>query len=578
MAVETFGVWSIVPLLLAITLAFITRKAVLALFIGVWSGGIVYLYPNSTDVVVTYLNAWNIPAAEPLSRVLGILVASIWGLIQGANWIAASVGNSVFNMQIVIFCLLLGSAVAMIWRLGGTHAAAAWAIKHVDTQRKVGFAAWGLGLVMFFDDYANSAIVGTTMRRISDNLRMSREKLSYIVDSTAAPVSTLTLSSWAAFQMSMIEAGYEAADIPANATPSSFVIFIQSIPFNMYSILAIAMVVIIVVSRRDYGRMLTAEHRAATTGKVNRENAEPLQDAEEELGEPNLDSPHLRVFLVPVLVLVGAMILGVLWSGYSPGAGLYDMILNANYASSLVTAALAMVGITYYYAYSLDLQSISECVDTTIEGFEMMMTAVTILVLAFSIGEVISTLGTGAYVAGYANQFLTPELLVVSVLLIGAFIAFTGDSWAAMSVLTPIAVPVAWELTGNHTMVAAIVGATFSGAIFGDHTSPISPSTVLSATFTGADLIDHVRTQIYYATPVMITSATLLFIWASGYSIWGRSIQVAITLLPLGILILVGIVYGLSWFDANRKNVDSIAIRAIDSSVTSETSTRSDDD
>lgn len=578
MAAGTFGIWSIVPLLLAIILAFITRKAVLALFVGVWSGGIIYHYPDSMELLITNLNKLGIPAAEPLSQVIGIFVAGIWGLIQSSNWIVASVGNSVFNMQIVIFCFLLGSAVAMIWRLGGTHAVASWATQHVDTQRKAGLTAWGLGLVMFFDDYANSAIVGTTMKDISDSLRMSREKLAYIVDSTAAPVSTLTLSSWAAFQISMIDAGYEATDLAANETPSSFVIFIQSIPFNMYAILAIAMVAIIVVTRWDYGEMLTAEHRAATTGNVNAENAQPMQDVKEELGEPNLDNPHLSVFIIPVLVLITVMVLGVFVSGYSPGAELYEIIINADYASSLVLASVAMVGITYYYGYSLGLQSITESVDTTIEGFEIMMTAVAILVFAFSIGEVVGALGTGEYVAGYANAFLTPELLIIAVLLVGAFMAFTGDSWAAMGALTPIAVPIAWELTGNHTMVAVVVGAVFSGAIFGDHTSPISPSTVLSATFTGADLIDHVRTQVYYAVPVLMVSAVLLLVWGYGSPIWGRSIWAAVALLPFGILVLIGVVYGLSRFDANRKDVDPIAIRAVDPSSTSETSIQLDDD
>lgn len=574
MAPSTFGLFSVVPLLLAISLAFITRKAVLALFVGVWSGGIISKYPASVDFLATSLSEWGIPAAEPLSQVLGIFVAGVWGVVQSANWIAASIGNSIFNMQIVIFCLLLGSAVAMIWRLGGTHAVASWAMEHVDTQRKASLASYGLGFMIFFDDYANSAVVGTTMRQISDNLRMSREKLSYIVDSTSAPVSTITLSSWAAFQMSMIESGYQAADVPANQVPSSFIIFIQSIPFNMYAILALSMVAIIIISRRDYGEMLTAEHRAVSTGKVERDDAQPLQNAKEELGEPNLDSPHVRVFAVPVLTLIVSMILAVLGTGYSPGIGIYRIFVNANYGLALLVSSMVMVGTTFYYAYRFNLQTVSESVDTAIEGFELMMTAVTILVLAYSIGKVITALGTGEYIAGYATQFLSPELLLVTILLVGAFVAFTGDSWAAMSVLTPIAVPVAWELTGSHTFVAATVGATFSGAIFGDHTSPISPSTVLSATFSGADLIDHVRTQIYYAVPVMIVSGSLLFIWAVGSSIWGRSIQVAIGLLPIGVIMLIGTVYALSRFDAGRRNIDPIAARTADSPSMSETSTQ----
>ncbi|ELY96125.1 Na+/H+ antiporter NhaC-like protein [Natrialba chahannaoensis JCM 10990] len=569
----TFGIWSVIPLIVAISLALTTRKASLALFLGVWTGGSIYHYQESTTLLADIFTDLGIPAAEPLSLVLGVFVAGIWGLVQSTDWVVASVGDSIFNMQIVIFCFLLGSAVAMIWRLGGTHAVTTWATERVDTKRKAGLAAWMIGLAMFFDDYANSAIVGTTMKDISDKLQMSREKLSYIVDSTAAPVSTLTLSSWAAFQISMIEAGYSATDLTTAETPSSFMIFLQSIPYNMYSILAMAMVVIIVVSGRDYGEMLTAEHRAATTGKVTRDDAEPMQDVNQELGTPNLEDPRLRVFIVPVLALVVSMVAGVAWSGYSSGAEFYDVIINADYASSLVIASVIMVATTYYYAYRLDLQPIGESVETSIEGFALMIHAVAILVFAWAISEVIVALGTGEYVAGYATAFLSAELLIVVVLLVGSFMAFTGDSWAAMGSLTPIAIPIAWELTGSHTMVAVVVGAVFSGAIFGDHTSPISPSTVLSATFTGADLIDHVRTQIYYAVPVMLVSITLLLVWGYGSPLWGRSTWAAVALLPVGILLLTGIVYVLSRFDARRKGIDPTTAWTVEQTRVSETST-----
>ncbi|QFU84527.1 Na+/H+ antiporter NhaC family protein [Natronorubrum aibiense] len=562
MPAETYGVWSLVPLLLAIGLALITRKAALALFIGVWSGGVIHRYHDSIELIESSLGGFDIPGSGLLSQLLGVFLAGIWGLTDSLQWITESAGDSVFNMQIIIFCLLLGSAIAMIWKLGGTHAAANWATNYISTKRKAGLVAWGLGLMMFFDDYANSAIVGTTMKDISDNLRMSREKLCYIVDSTAAPVSTIALSSWVAFQMSMIDAGYQATDIAESDVPSSFIIFVQSIPFNMYSILAICMVGIIVVTGWDYGAMLTAEHRAATTGKVNRDDAEPLQDIEGEFGDPIAKDPPLRVFVVPVAVLVSVMIVGALRTGYSEGAGLYDMILEADYAAALVVAAFAMVATTFYYAHKYDLQSVGESVDTTINGFNMMMTALTVLVLAWSIGEVVAVLGTGEFVAAYANEFLTPEIVPIVVLVLATFMGFTmGDSWAVMSILTPIAVPVAWSLTGDHVMVSVIVGAVFSGAIFGDHTSPISPTTVLSATFTGADLIDHVRTQVYYAIPVVVVSAILLLVWGYGSPIWGRSVSAAIVLLPIGVAVLTLLTYGLSQYDTKRKNVDLSEVR-----------------
>ncbi|WP_248895810.1 Na+/H+ antiporter NhaC family protein [Haloplanus halobius] len=513
-----FGALSLVPPLLAIGLAIVTRKAVLSLFLGVWAGGVVYT---------------------------GSL-----GLRQTFDWIAAAIGESTFHAQILIFTLLLGSAVAMIWRLGGSHAVRDWAIARLDTRRKVAAVTWLLGLLLFFDDYANTAVVGSTMRDVSDHLGISREKLSYLVDSTAAPVSTLAISSWVAFQLSMIESGYEATDLAASEVPNAFGVFLQSIPYNVYAILAIAMVGIVVVSERDYGEMLTAERRAAETGEVTRPGGRPMQNVAAELGEPNVERPRLFSFFLPIGVLIAVTVGTALWTGYTPGASLYDTITGADYAVALIFGSFAMVVSTYIIGAATGVMGLGESVDTTIDGFGVMLIAVTILVLAWAIGNVVEALGTGEYVGGVAQQVLSPALLPVVVLFTAAFIAFsTGSSWGTMAIVTPIAVPVAWDLTGTHTMVAALVGAVFSGAIFGDHASPISDTTVLSATFTGADLVDHVRTQLYYAVTVVLVAATLLVAW--GYtrvSPW--------LLLPIGVLMLVGLVYGLSTLDARRRGID----------------------
>ncbi|WP_338740485.1 Na+/H+ antiporter NhaC family protein [Haloplanus salilacus] len=513
-----FGALSLVPPLLAIGLAIVTRKAVLSLFLGVWSGGVVFTG--------------------------GI------GLRQTFEWIAAAIGDSTFHAQIIIFTLLLGSAVAMIWRLGGSHAVRDWAIERLDTRRKVGVATWLLGLLLFFDDYANTAVVGSTMRDVSDHLRISREKLSYLVDSTAAPVSTLAISSWVAFQLSMIESGYEATAIAASEVPNAFEVFLRSIPYNTYAILALAMVAIVVVSGRDYGEMLTAERRAAETGRVTREDARPMQDVAAELGEPNVENPRLYAFFVPIGVLIAATVGTALWTGYTPGASAYDTITEADYAMALIFGSFAMVVSTYVIGIATDRLTLGESVDTTIDGFGIMLTAVTILVLAWSIGNVVEALGTGKYVGEVAGQVLDPALLPVVVLFTAAFVAFsTGSSWGTMAIVTPIAVPVAWELTGDHTMVAALVGSVFSGAIFGDHASPISDTTVLSATFAGADLIDHVRTQLYYAVTVAVVAAALLVVW-------GYTRVTPWLLLPVGVAALVGVVYGLSALDAKRRGVE----------------------
>lgn len=590
MPVESFGVWSLIPPLLAIVLAIITRKAVLSLFLGVWSGGMIFTFPDSVElsgdwlgdtVPVTAVPGVEaitdaiplVPTLEPtwldvVANLLAVPVALLWAFPQTFQWIAESFGANTFHANILIFTLLLGSAVAMIWRLGGSYAVRDWALERLDTQRQGGATAFILGLVMFFDDYANTAIVGSTMKDVSDKLRISKEKFSYIVDSTAAPVATLMLSSWTAFQISLIEVELDrfvdAGELAEGDRPTAAFVFLESIPFNMYAVLAIVMVGIIVYTRRDYGEMLDAEHRSWSRGLISREDATPMLEIEGDLGEPNIEHPRLSTFFLPVVVLVVVTILTAMWTAH-PVDAWWEYAGNAEFDVALVIGSFAMVASTYVLAYRHDLMSLGDGVDTTIDGFKLMLTAVSILVLAWSIGEVVDVLGTGEYVGGFAEEILTPEVLPVIVLVISAMIAFsTGTSWGTMAIMTPIAFPVAWEIVPDDvTFLAVIVGAIFSGAIFGDHSSPISDTSVLSSTFTGADLIDHVRTQLYYAVTVGLVAIVLLLIWGIGFvHVWGSSILAAIGLLVVGTVTLLALVYVLSEYDARRKGISPIAIRA----------------
>jgi len=536
-----FGALSVAPPLLAIVLAVITRKAVLSLFLGIWSGA--------------------------------VIVTGGLGIVQTFEWIVAAVSDE-FQATILVFTLLLGSGVAMVWNLGGTAAVRDWALERLDNQRQAGLVAWGLGIVLFFDDYANTAIVGSAMKDVSDRLRISREKLSYIVDSTAAPVATLGISSWVAFQLSLITEGYESAGVAAANRPGTFEVFVSSIPFNMYAILAIVMVLLIVGTGRDYGEMLTAENRSWTSGRVTRDGAVPMQDVAGELGEPPASTPRLVNFFVPVAVLVAVTVGTALWSGdFSPvgfggdllagelgaaGGRLWDAALNASYEVALMIGSFAMVASGFVLGRAYDIFGVGDATEYTIDGFGIMLTAASILVLAWGIGGAIDALGTGAYVANVAVGSVSPAFLPALVFVVAGVIAFsTGTSWGTMGIVTPIAIPIAWEISGGgaagHTLVAAMVGVIFSGAIFGDHSSPISDTTVLSATFTGADLIDHVRTQIYYAVTVAAVVVLLLVVW-------GVTRVTPLALLPLGALLLAGLVYLLSEFDASRRGIDPVSV------------------
>lgn len=586
MAVEHFGVWSVVPPLIAIVLAIITRKAILSLFLGVYSGGIIFTFEDSSEWIAGHLESLGVPdtatgldvlpGIDPDPTILDVVawliaipIAGLWGFVQAFAWIADSIAD-IYHAQILIFTLLLGSGVAMIWRLGGSNAIRDWALERLSTQRQGGVVAFILGLVLFFDDYANTAIVGSAMKDVTAKLRISKEKFSYIVDSTAAPVATIAISSWVAFQMSLIaDAQEEIADIDPDTAPSAFSVFVESIPFNMYAILAIVMVGIIVVTRRDYGEMLTAEHRSWQTGKISRIEATPMQDIEGDLGDPTVEDPKLMAFLGPIIALVAGVIAAVFWSGYraedSEGiTDLFGIVTEADYFLALIIGSFTMVLAGFYLGYRYGIHDLGESVDTAIDGFGIMLTAVTILVLAWSIGSVVGDLGTGEYVGEFADDFLMYELLPPVVLILSAFIAFsTGTSWGTMAIMTPIALPIAWGVAPSHTYMAVAVGGIFSGAIFGDHSSPISDTSVLSSTFTGADLIDHVRTQLYYAVTVGLVAIALLIVWGFGAEhLWGESILAAIGLLVVGAAILVGLVYVLSEYDARRKEVEPIAIRA----------------
>ncbi|ELY93783.1 Na+/H+ antiporter NhaC-like protein [Natrialba hulunbeirensis JCM 10989] len=556
-----FGAISLVPPLLAIALAIVTRRPILSLFVGIWSGG--------------------------------IIATGTHGIGQTFAWITGSIGD-VFHAQILVFTLLLGSGVALIWRLGGATAVRNWATERLQTQRATGLSTWILGMLLFFDDYANTAIVGNTMREISDQMRMSREKLSYIVDSTAAPVATIGLSSWVAFQLSMIDEGYESLindddlNVAAEDVPGVFETFVGSIPFNTYSLLAIVMVGVIVLSRRDYGEMLTAEHRSWQTGKVNRDDAQPLQEVEEDLREPIEEKPMLRTFFAPIATLIAVTLVGAFWTGYQEwvaeqaeeGAPTtiteamnedgvvqvpVDIVGAGDFAAALVWGSFAMVATAVIIGLAYDLFDLDDSVETVLEGFNLMLTAVTVLVLAWSISAVAEDLGTGDYVAGVAEGVVSPELLPIVVLFVAAFVAFTmGSSWATMGIVTPIAITVAYNLTGTFELMPVIVGAVFSGAIFGDHTSPISDTSVLSSTFTGADLIDHIRTQMYYAATVMAVVVVC-------YLLYGYLSVSPVVFLPIGVVLLVGLVYALSELDGRRRGVDpkaSAVTRDTDASST----------
>ncbi len=441
-----------------------------------------------------------------------------------------------WNARLLLFNLLMGSGVAFIWRLGGSKALTDWAKSKIKSRKHAGLGAWFLGMIVFFNDYVNAAIVGNVFRDIFEEKRISKEKLSYILDSTAAPVATFFISDWIAFQIGMIQSGIDAAGI---SEVTAFSGYIQSIPFNLYCILAVVMVGVIVVSGKDYGPMYKAERRALETGKTSSDKAVPMMDVSNELGETNNTKPMLLTFFFPIAVLIGVTLFGFWWTGRN-GSTVMEILGNSDPAKALLWGAFAMAISGAAIGFFNKLMKINQVMETIIDGMKLMLLACAILVLAWSLGTVTKDMNLAEYLIGVIGDSVPFGFIPIIIFLMGMVIAFsTGTSWGAMTILTPIAIPLVYRMTGDPLAAVMMAGIVFSGSIFGDHCSPISDTTVLASIFSGADHMDHVSTQLPYALTAAFTAGIL-------YLLYGFFEINIFVLIIAGLIILTALIYSFS--------------------------------
>ena len=489
------GWFSILPPLLTIAMALIFREVVVSLFAGIWLG------------------AFFVAGLNPLTATLRTIDTFIAPALANAD-----------HAAIVIFSLLLGGMVGIMGRSGGTHGIVE-AVQPLATNRRRGqLATYLAGLFIFFDDYANTLIVGNTLRPITDRLKISREKLSYIVDSTAAPVAAIVfVSTWAGYEISLIADGLGAASTQvaafdpgiaghlANANP--FTIFINAIPYLFYPILALCMVFLVAWTGRDFGPMLGAERRAARGDGLYRKGAMLMVDTSAELMAPKQDKPR-RWYnaAIPVATVVVVVPLGLYVDGLGslgrPGT-LTEVLGAANAFNALLWGSLVGVLVAFALSIGQGILQMREAVDAWAGGMRAMLLAIVVLVLAWSLGAVTEAVGTAPYVSGLLETAGFPlHLLPVSVFATSAAIAFaTGTSWATMAILIPVVIPLAATLGAGsgmspqvfHPLLLGTISSVLAGAIFGDHCSPISDTTVLSSMASASDHVDHVRTQLPYA-------------------------------------------------------------------------------
>lgn len=480
------GFLSLMPPVLAIILALIARRVIIALLAGIWFG------------------ATTITNYDPVFGFMRVVDTYLINALAHPDHVA-----------IVMFSMTLGGMVGVISRAGGAQGIVEKITRFANHRRGGLLATWALGVFIFFDDYANTLIVGNTMRPFTDKLRISREKLAYIVDSTAAPIASLfPISTWIGFQVALIAGAFEYLKIEQDA----YLVFIESIPYAAYSVLAILFVFITGITLRDFGPMLRSERRAISTGQLMRDGAMPLTDSAK---LSPLDEKIPRRWynaLVPILTVILLTLIGLYVSGSKElgdveNLAIRDIISNANSFHVLMWASFSGALVAILMAVLQDILTVAEAIDAWLDGVRSMVLAMVILVLAWAIGQVCEDLMAAQYVMHETEKILSPHFMPLMTFLIAAVIGFaTGTSWATMAILVPIVIPITHQLTqsaalspdGSHSIMVGTIGAILSGSVFGDHGSPISDTTIMSSMASGSDHIDHVRTQLPYAVFVAI--------------------------------------------------------------------------
>lgn len=478
------GILSILPPLLAIVLALIIRQVVISLFAGIWLGAI-------------FLYDYNI----------------VGGIYRVVDHFILKALSDTSHIQIIIFSMLFGGMVGVISKNGGTVGIANLITRFARTPRGGQLASWLMAFVIFFDDYANCLVRGNLMRPITDRLRVSREKLSFIVDAGAATVASIfIISTWIGYEVGLIDQGLRMIQ----STEDAYAVFLQTIPYRFYPIFTLILVFLIGWMGRDFGPMLDAERRARTTGKVLRDGAQPATDLTESTSSYTSDKPP-RWYngILPILTVLVVGLYGLYTTGTAALAeqgirsyGVGDIISKSDSYSSLLWASLSGCLMAILLSVVQRLLKATEAIDAWFNGVKSMLLAMMILILAWSIGSVTQELHTADYLVQVLRGTIEPHWLPVLVFLIAALISFaTGTSWGTMAIMMPLVIPLGHTLSLDaqlqgvdyNIILHGVISSVLAGAVFGDHCSPISDTTILSSMASACDHIDHVRTQLPYA-------------------------------------------------------------------------------
>ena len=518
------GILSIIPPVLAIVLALVFRQVIVSLLFGVYIGAVFIFDYNPFKAILRLIDTYVVNALSDSS-----------------------------HLKIVIFTLLFGGVVGLISKSGGTKGIANLVTKFAKTRKSGQLATWASGILIFFDDYANALIVGNLMRPITDKLKISREKLSFIVDATAAPVASIFIvSSWIGYEVGLIHDSLSTI----HSTENAYNVFIQTIPYRFYPIMMLIFIFLIAWIHRDFGPMLKAEKRAADEGKVLRDDAvisKDLTETSEIFG--NEEKAKWYNGIIPILVLVLGTVAGLIFTGLSAvkqqgltDYGIRDIVGNSDSYVSLLWASFSACIVAGVMILTQKIMNLSETVDAWFTGLRSMFLACIILTLAWSIGSITQDLRTADYIVNIISDTLNPRFLPVIVFFVCALISFsTGTSWGTMAIMMPIVIPLSHHVTELYhyaysdqmLILHGVISSVLAGSVFGDHCSPISDTTILSSMASSCDHIDHVRTQLPYA----VVTAILCMLIGDIPTAFGFSPYLSILIIS-GCLILVLYLFG----------------------------------
>ena len=504
---------SLLPPVVAIVLALITKEVYSSLFIGILTGGVLY----------------GISAG-------GFSIETTWNAVVNDGLIA-NLSDS-YNVGILIFLVVLGIIVVMMNRAGGSRAYGEWAAKRIKSRKGAALSTFALGVLIFVDDYFNCLTVGSVMRPLTDKQRISRAKLAYLIDATAAPICIIApISSWAAAVSGTVEG------------VNGISLFIQTIPYNLYALLTLVMVFYLALSGKDFGPMRRYE-QMALAGETD-ESIDHNVDSSED-NKVNTKGKVIDLIL-PVVILIICCVGGMLYTGgFFSGVDIVNAFAKCDASYGLAFGSLIALIIDVLYFLFRRVLSFRDCMSSIPEGFKQMVPAILILTFAWGLKSMTGLLGASSFVAGVVEQFTALQILLPAILfLVAVFLSFaTGTSWGTFGILIPIVTGVFEESLAAvadggaiPSMVIVCISACLAGAVCGDHCSPISDTTIMSSTGARCDHVTHVATQLPYA----MTVASVCLV---GYLIAGF-VQNVFLVLGISLVLLFALLFLLSWL-SNR--------------------------